>query len=143
MVTTGRSDLRRRQFLRMVAMITATGSLGQISLAASALASGEKTTLADRLLQALPDPDGARVIGHAFLDGTGDRPVLDHVVAGLAHNLDLSVERLSETSALDLRARLKTRTSDEFRLGRTTKVRGWLLGESEAWLCGLAALRAA
>lgn len=98
--------------------------------------------LADRLLQVHPNPNSASVIGNTLLQKLSDRPEIDHVVHRLIHNFGLPVQRISTASPLDLRARLKATTTEEFRLGRTAEVQGWVLGETEAWLCGLAALKA-
>jgi hypothetical protein len=128
----------------MATMIAAVAGLGRATGAMAASAAGGKPALADRLLAALPDPDGAAVIGNALMDELPSRPALDHVIERLIRNLDVPIERLADGAhPPELRARLKGRTSEEFRLGRTATVQGWLLGETEAWLCGLAALRAA
>lgn len=126
----------------MAAILTATGSLHQISCLTPAFASVETTVLADRLLAIHADPTSASVIGNALLKGVSARPGLDQVVQDLMRRLDIPTQRMSTLSPLDLRTRLKRKTSKEFQLGQTTYVQGWVLGETETWLCGLAALRA-
>ncbi len=135
----GVGSLRRRQFLGTAALLTAAASLIQIP--SIARASVDPEALADRLLAVHPDRRSASIIGGVFLKERPARPRLDHVVLDLMRNLDMSANGLFKTSPLDLRIALKKRTSEDFRLGRTRHVRGWVLGETEVWLCGLAALR--
>jgi hypothetical protein len=130
----------------MAAIMAAAGSLGQLVPLRPALASTDVAVLADRLLGVHGDQTSASVIGKALLKEMPVRPDLDHVVRVLMHRLDLPLLHQSPLSPADLpptdlRDRLKGKTSEDFRLGQTTKVQGWVLGETEAWLCSLAALR--
>ncbi len=131
--------MRRRQFLGTAALLIAAASLAQMP--AMTRASTDPAVLADRLLAIHADQRGASIIGGVFLKEQPTRPKLDQVVQDVMRNLELSADRLVNVSPLDLRRAMKKRTSDDFRLGRTHHVQGWVLGETEAWLCGLAALR--
>ncbi len=134
--------MRRRHFLRLSILIAATGSLGRIVSGASAHALAETTAMADQLLRVHHEPQGAAVIGNALIHELSHQPELDHVVQSLMRRLALSAQRMTALSPHDLRILLKEKTSEEFDLGQVTRVQGWVLGETEAWFCGLAALRA-
>ena len=127
--------------------MAAAGSLGRLVPLRPAFASTDAAALADRLLGVHGDPTSASVIGKALLKEMPVRPNLDQALRVLMHRLDLpgphhAALSPADLSPTDLRARLKGKTSEDFRLGQTTKVQGWVLGETEAWLCSLAALRA-
>ena len=125
----------------MATILAAVGSLNHLTCLRPAFASTESVVLADRLLRVHRDPSSASVIGNMLLKEMPVRPPLDHVVRELLHRLDLPFAKLPSLSPADLRTRLDGKTSEDFRLGHTTKVQGWVLGETEAWLCSLAALR--
>lgn len=133
--------MKRRRFLRIAAVATLTGGLGQTITSAKVEASTGAIMLADNLLRMYSDRESASIVGNAFLRRLPNRPRIDHVVQGLIDNLDISTEKANRSSPSELRDRLKGRTSKEFDLGQTAEVQGWVLGNTEAWLCALAALR--
>ena len=117
----------------------ATG--GASSPSAAALATIDPSDMSDLLLGGHPNRASGFAIGKAFLDGQADPPSIDQVVHGLVHMLDLPARDLFELSPLEMQAKLKTRINDDFSLGQTRHVEGWVLSETETWLCALAALK--
>lgn len=134
--------MKRRQFLRLGAIATVTGGLGQAMASAPAGASTSTAMLADSLLRVHADRESASIIGGAFLRRLPSRPNIEQVVQSLIHSLDIPGERALQASPSKLRHHLKGKTSKEFDLGQTEDVQGWVLGKTEAWLCALASLRA-
>ena len=100
--------------------------------------------LADHLLKAFPEPHSLRVIGDAYRRGHADNAaaLTPEVFQDVLRHLDLSEADLAEMTPGDLRSRIDARTAKDFSEGRIIGVEGWLLGETEARLCEVAALRA-
>lgn len=126
----------------MAAVMAASGSLGQVWTSRPAFAAAESARLAEGLLRIYPDRESASVIGSTFLEKLSEPPELGRVVQGLIYKLDISAQRVFTSSPRELRTRLNEKTSREFKLGQTAGVQGWVLAETEAWLCVLATLRA-
>jgi hypothetical protein len=93
-----------------------------------------------RLARVLRERDSARAIGREYLRslprGAGAGVLVDAIA------LDLPGGHAVLASAGDggLRALLAERSSVDFGEGRTVRLRGWVLSETEARLCALAAL---
>jgi len=99
-------------------------------------------TAAARLLAVLGRPDSAAAVGRAYLashPAAADRD-------GLAARLDQAVRCQNCDPARartdQLRAALAGQIRADFAAARVVMVEGWVLSESEARLCGLAALSA-
>jgi len=133
--------MKRRQFL--------CGVLGFAALSNSSLALGPiaerivkgEEDLADRLLQAFPRRSSAVVVGNAHLGSLKSPPNSKDMVDQLMGKLQASPSDLRMMTSAELTARLRSRMSNDFSAGRTIGVRGWVLSETEAELCCLAALR--
>ncbi len=134
--------MKRRQVLGGAAGLAMGTGLWSVFGVAPAWGVAAPTVLADHLLRACPKRLSAVAVGRAYLQELGGAPPTDRVVDRLIDHLDVPRSRLEAMTSEDLRARLRTRTSEDFGAGRTVRVRGWVLGETEAWLYGLAALRA-
>lgn len=103
----------------------------------------DAAALADRLLQAFPEPGSLRVIGDAFRRGQTKRTfaLMPEVCQDVLRHLDLLETDLQRMTPAGLRAHIDARTAKDFSEGRIIGVEGWLLGETEARLCEVAALR--
>lgn len=135
--------MKRRDFLCVAFAATLTGGLGQMLGGKALVDAFETARLTERLLTVHRDQEGAAVVGDAFLRQLSHRPAMDHIVPELLANLGASKNVVLRASASELRENLRKTTSREFGLGQTIEVEGWLLGKTETWLCGLAALRLA
>jgi hypothetical protein len=95
---------------------------------------------ADSLLQAVPARRSAVAVGRAHLAEAAVRPDLADLVDEVSAKLNGPGQ--DRPGADELKARLRARTSDDFANGRTIRVDGWVLGETEVRLSTIAALAA-
>jgi hypothetical protein len=104
--------------------------------------------LTDRLLQAYPLKTSLASIGHVYWEEggnvawAGSRSLTSVFEAFLSH-IDLERDELRRAPSSALRGIIQVGTVRDFSDGRTVKVRGWLLSETEARLCAMAAIRMA
>jgi len=103
--------------------------------------------LADRLLKAFSPRRSLEAIGDVFWNEAANGALagqthLPHVIQGFLGHLGLSEDDLRQMPSAAMRARIKAGTARDFSNGRIVRVQGWLLGETEARLCAIAALRA-
>lgn len=135
--------MRRRTFLSVVGVLVAKAGFDPALAAAESRFEVDRISMfADQLIKAYPERQSAVAVGDACLQAVPARPKPHGLIDELMTNLEIPASRLNTMTVGDLRARLKARTSDDFQAGRTVQVKGWLLGETEARLCSLAALSA-
>lgn len=147
--------MRRRGFLGTVAAFVIGSSLGSRPVGAAVgavTARGEEgdqaVVLAERLLRAYPMRRSLAVIGDAYwrdaaADGCRRDACLAHAMEDFLRRLDLPGPELRRMPSADLRACIEKENTRDFSKGRIVRVGGWLLGETEARLCAIAALRTA
>jgi len=92
-----------------------------------------------RLLALLSRPDSAATVGRAYLRLRPDEAEADLLVRLLAQSLSGPADLDDEAK---LRRAMARSLSADFDQGRLVNVSGWLLAETEARLCALAALSA-
>lgn len=145
-------DVRRREFLRTAATFAIGAALGpQAAHAAPGVVSavgGGAAILADRLLQAYPRRRSLEAIGDVFWKETAGSPIarqdrLADAIPEFLRRLGLPEAELRRMQPAAIRGCIETRTARDFSKGDIVRVHGWLLGETEARLCAIAALRAA
>jgi glycosyltransferase A (GT-A) superfamily protein (DUF2064 family) len=90
------------------------------------------------LLSALGDRRAAAVVGHLALGAMPEMGNVQVIADGIWESL--AMDRNSD--AADIRARLSSVIREDFTAERTLRVEGWLVSETEARLCALAALTA-
>ncbi len=137
--------MRRRDVLGALAGV-ALGGDG--ALAATLRFGADEVALADRLLRAYPLKGSLAAIGGVYWKErpAAERacpPCLDGAVRGLLDHIEVSKAGLREMPSGELRARIRTETTRDFCHSRVVQVGGWVLGETEARLCAIAALRGA
>jgi hypothetical protein len=96
-----------------------------------------------RLLTMLARPDSAAVVGRAFLAGRPAEADRDRLAARLDQALRCQDCDPAQARAGPLRAALARQIRADFAGSRVVRVEGWVLSETEARLCGLAALSTA
>jgi len=131
-------DPRRRAFLCALGAGAAAGGVAPALLAALAGCAREEP-LSDALAAFFADPEHARVVGRAFLEAhpeEGDADSLARRIAG--GERDDWRARVADPPALAASVRARHRL--DFEHGRVVRVHGWVLSETEARLCALAAL---
>lgn len=144
------ADLRRRAFLGAAATLAVGGATPWREARAAPIAPMGRNAgmLAERLLQAYPLRQSLAVIGDAFLREASASDVdcpacLPSATRDLLHHLEVRQAELLQMPPAAIRARIRTENARDFALGRIVHVRGWLLGETEARLCAIAALNTA
>jgi hypothetical protein len=120
--------MKRREFIGLVAV----GAAGVVLPAA---ASSLPAVAHPRLLDILHDDEVVREIGRSYREmAAGQNDVRALTEAILA-------DRTGSVSAA-VGARLDQQVKDDFTLGRTVKVNGWILSVTEAQQCALYSLQA-
>jgi hypothetical protein len=87
-------------------------------------------------------PASAARIGRAYLRDHPDQASLTRLVEALAAGWPGGAAQLERLSTAQLRRRLDRTIRADFAAGRTVRVEGWVLAESEARLFGLTTLAA-
>jgi hypothetical protein len=134
--------MRRRKFLGALALGGTfwTAWAGQ---ARAWLPAAGGSPAAARLLAVLARPDSAAVVGRAYLARYPAEADRDRLAARLDQALRCQDCDPARARTDQLRAALAGRTRADFAAARVVVVDGWVLSETEARLCGLAALSAA
>ena len=129
--------LTRRDFLRLLASlgaVLATRQLGVLNTLGRAVG---RERLGARLLQLFRSPVSAAAIGRAYLQESpqdGDEPRLLRLICSPGR-------RWRTANTRQLRVLIAQQQVEDFKQGRLVRVDGWMLSETEARLCALAALR--
>lgn len=95
---------------------------------------------AARLARLLSARDSARAIGREYLRSLPPAPNAGVLVQAIAAGLPGGYGVLATAGDAELRTLLAELSSADFGEGRTVRLRGWVLSETEAKLCALAAL---
>lgn len=147
-MSTSTDQNSRRGFLRRLgrcgAGLTVTSFLPFVrylpATIATRSAQEEEHILVRKLTDTLRHPTSARVVGRAYLYAgpeTTTRSLLIRRILGE----DANERKVFHTMNRDRRReRLRTQIRNEFQAGKIVTVNGWILAETEACLCSLAAL---
>lgn len=134
----------------MIATLTAAGLPAARAAPDMTGVDGKKgaEALVDHLLLSHPHRDSLEAIGEAYWrDGANQRAAwpdrLQDAVQAFLHHLDLSEADLREMPPAMIGSSIRVRTARDFAEARIVPIQGWLLGETEARLCAIAALRTA
>jgi hypothetical protein len=101
----------------------------------------ERSEPAVRLARLLTPRDGARAIGTEYLRTLPGPPASAAALAdAIALALPAGHRALATAGDAELRELLAEQSAADFGDGRTVRLRGWILSETEARLCALAAL---
>ena len=132
--------LDRRSLLKVMGGAAALGSVGSGLL--GVVGCGPSSDLEAGLAACVVDTDAARVVGEAVLVAFGPSPP---TAAELVERLAGDARGEWETRASTDRARLfevlRAQHLADFEADRLSRVRGWLLSQTEAQLCALVASR--
>ncbi|MEM7044049.1 MAG: hypothetical protein AAF543_14665 [Pseudomonadota bacterium] len=144
--------MRRREFVGAAATLAVAAATGPRAAGAAPhlIADGWRSAdiVADQLVSAFPRRQSLAAIGDAYGRSETDAgvvcdPCLESHVEGLLDHLGLAESEVRQMAPDTIRARIKAGTAADFTEGRIVRVKGWLLGEAEARLCMIAALRSA
>jgi hypothetical protein len=132
--------MNRRSFISASIALAVAGGIPLIASKGSAVNLEQNTNqLVEKLLSAMRDRQSAVQVGKVILNKRDDSFPLSKLVTSIMNNLGLSVDMLSSITRADLITRLNNRTVLDFDLGAIVDTAGWMLGQTEAQLCSLAA----
>ena len=133
--------MNRRRFLRRAAWLGGSLSLWP------AVAFGRSTETpsarqACRIASIFSRPVSAARVGRVYLRDHPDEASLDRLLQRLAAGWPGGAAQIERLSNGQLRRRLQRKIRADFAAGRTVRVQGWVLAESEARLFALTTLAA-
>jgi hypothetical protein len=135
---TARSEVTRRGFL---------GALGAVAVAGFLRLEPWRTLVtyrgpaeAERLAGLFAHTDSARRVGEAYLRTFPDEASIPRLLDRIERRLPGGSRTVREASERTLRALVTDGIREDFRHERSVLVHGWILAETEARLCALAAL---
>jgi len=134
-------EIERRAFLRGAGAATALG-LAAPALLAFFAGCGRESALARSLSGFFADPESARAVGREYLELSADEPDAAAVLERLAGPHLRKWETLAVSHPDRLAQVLRLQHRSDFAHERVVAIRGWVLSETEARLCALAALAA-
>ena len=134
------STAGRRAFLRGLLSLSAVIFLLPARALAALQRPQSKESQASSLLRFFRNQQSARVIGREVLRCVPAEADLERLVDLISSSRPERRARLAKATASELRVLLRRQQLDDFECGRTVRVRGWVLSQTEARLCALAAL---
>jgi hypothetical protein len=133
------SNVHRRNFLRIVLSVGTLVSTGQLKHHLVTTASPSTDDLLTlKLTDFYSDKESARIVGLEYL-----RTVPTERDAGELAKLicsPLDHDQILRASTVEIKALLRHQQREDFENERIVKVNGWILSQTEARLCALAAL---
>jgi hypothetical protein len=132
--------MNRRSFISVSLAAAMVGSLPLLVSKGNKL-NVEKNTeqLIEKLLCALRDRRSGVYVGTAILNEPGSTLSIPKLVISIMDNLGLTFNKLASMTKSELIARLDHQTTVDFDSGAIIRASGWMLGQTEAQLCILAA----
>lgn len=132
--------MSRRSFIAASIALAVAGGIPLVAGKGNTVNFGlNSNQLVEKLLLAMRDRQSAVQVGKVILNERDDTFQLPNLVASIMNNLGLSVDMLSSIKRADLITRLNNRTVLDFDSGAVIDTAGWILGQTEAQLCALAA----
>lgn len=133
--------MKRRSFLTLLAWMGGLGLL-RPGRAVDELRKTAEEPLGMRLADLLTDQRSAAAVGRAYLRSAPHERNPHLLVQAIAASRPELRRNLAASDVPRLRAWLSQALREDFEQGRLVEVDGWILAETEARLCALAALRA-
>jgi len=130
---------KRRDLLRHLAFASVTMALPALALAPPGPATGVFQPLGARLQRFFAHTESARAIGRRYLASTPDQIDAVRLTAQICQTRENHL-RLAYADANELRMFLAEQEKADFAEGRTVMLGGWIISQTEARLCALAAL---
>lgn len=130
---------------RLLAALVSLGAMvipGMRPTAAASLPTLASPTdpLAVRLAGVFSDRESAISVGREYLRAAPQEAHLDLLIAELCSRQPQGRSAFMAVDHATLRGMLNRQQREDFALGRTVNVKGWILSETEARLCGLTVL---
>ena len=134
--------IARRNILLSFLGLTAVHVLGLKNVLAAPFEPAAVDHLARQLARLVPHPESARLIGAAYLAAKPQEAEVMTLIKFLCP--DLNGSGLNARRQIPPRARLRrqmaARRRDDYSEGRIVRLKGWIVTDTEARLCALAAL---
>ena len=138
MITFG--QINRRNFLSTLFSTSALLILQPFPTLAKMGSSNCPETIADQLSNFFIHKQSAAFIGREYLRNKPNESDLDLLIDLICSFQREQYSEIAKTDIKELRKLLMLKQRLDFEHGRTVNIRGWILSESEARLCALAAL---
>lgn len=139
-----RFNKTRRDILRFSMALGCIG-FGSLSLDAKAqsLENVSIDPLAEKLCSVFSARESANVIGRQYLRDTSEEADVNVLVDSLCRHQPEAYLKYMTADSATLRQMIIKQQREDFGQGRTLRVDGWILSETEIRLCALSALMAA
>jgi hypothetical protein len=132
--------ISRRRFLRLLAVAGSFGSILPINALANSGLKDEKTHyLASRLIGVFNDKRSASIVGRAYLDYAPHEAEVKTLVAKICGSYKQYLNSARNDDEALNKLILESHRTD-FANGRTVKVSGWVLSQTEARISALTAI---
>ena len=130
-------QITRRGFLRLLLVLGAVGFVTPLRALAGPGRTDDTSLLALKLRRQLNNKHSAKVIGREYLTQIPDEASVEKLVA-LICNRGESYSGLLQADDASLRKMIQDRQRDDFANGRTVRIKGWILSQTEVRLYALA-----
>ncbi|MEW5789882.1 MAG: hypothetical protein ACOY4L_07695 [Pseudomonadota bacterium] len=132
--------LHRRRFLGMLAGLGVFAFLGPRFGFEQGSTAANVECLPVKLADFFTHRESARAVGRAYLHAMPTEADADRLAELICMAAPADRATLARASRRELRSLLQARQRQDFAEGRTIEVQGWLLSQTEARLCAIAAL---
>jgi hypothetical protein len=133
----GIKQITRRGFLQLLFVLGAVGSVTPLRVLAGPGWVDDSSLLALKLHRQLNNKHSAKVIGREYLTQIPDEASVEKLVA-LICKKDESYSGLLQADDASLRKMIQDRQRGDFANGRTVRIKGWILSQTEVRLYALA-----
>lgn len=135
------SSMPRRSFLKTLASLCALAGLsGTVHLLSRLGRPPAAEPLALSLAHFFPHDQSAKIVGLEYLRGAPHEASASVLVDLICSSDPERRGQLAQADARKRRELLRAQQRQDFEQGRIVRVQGWILSETEARLCALAAL---
>lgn len=130
-------QITRRGFLRFLLVLGAVGSVTPLRALAGPGRTDVTSLLALKLRRQLNNKHSAKVIGREYLTQIPDEASVEKLVALICKRGE-NYSGLLQADDASLRKMIQDRQRDDFANGRTVRIKGWILSQTEVRLYALA-----
>jgi hypothetical protein len=130
----------RRSFLRMLFFLGATVFLRRADAFGTTATSHAEDWLSSKLANFFHNKESARAIGLAYLRTVPEEANAQQLTQLICSSWEQRYDELVHANAAKIKTILLRQQRQDFEKGRIIELEGWILSETEARLCALAAL---
>jgi hypothetical protein len=130
----------RRSFLRMLFFLGATVFLRRADAFGTTATSHAEDWLSSKLANFFHNKESARAIGLAYLRTVPEEANARQLTHFICSSWEQRYDEMVHADAAKIKTILLRQQREDFEKGRIVDLQGWILSETEARLCALAAL---